>query len=64
MRADARARTIVNGAGRRRGMIVPLRTYDKLTEDLHDLVVVAERRDEATRSLAEVKRRLASDGAI
>ena len=62
MRADARARYIIDGAGRKRGVILSLRTYDKLIEDLHDLAVVAERRDEETRSLAEMMRRLAPDG--
>jgi hypothetical protein len=34
------------------------RQYQKLMEDLHDLAVVAERRDEAPVALEEVKRRL------
>jgi hypothetical protein len=33
-------------------------------EDLHDLAVVAERRDEAPISLEEMKQRLEKDGLI
>ena len=58
MRADAKERYIIDGAGRRREVILPLRAYEKLIEDLHDLAIVAERRDEETVSLAEMKRRL------
>jgi len=43
---------------------MPLRDYERLMEDLHDLSVVAERRDEPSVPLAEVKRRLRSDGLL
>ena len=38
--------------------------YQKLMEDLHDLAVVAERRDEKPISLEAVKRRLHKDGLL
>ena len=49
---------IVDRDGNRQAVIVPLRNYERLLEDLHDLAVVAERRDEETISFDEMTRRL------
>lgn len=38
-----------------------LERYEQQTEDLHDLVVVVERREEEPISLKEMKRRLKQD---
>src|SRR5258708_4151075 len=56
MRAGAKERYIIDGTGRRREVVLSVRAYEKLIEDLHDLAIVAERRDEETVSLAEMKR--------
>jgi hypothetical protein len=37
-------------------IILPLTEYQHLKDDLHDLAIVAERRDEDTMSLAELKK--------
>jgi len=42
----------------------PLEQYERLLEDLHDLTVVAERREEEPISLEELKQRLKKDGFI
>lgn len=42
----------------------PLRLHRKLTGDLHDLAVVAERRSEKAVSIREVKGRLMQDGLL
>ena len=55
---------VVDSAGNRKAVILPLQEYDRLLEDLHDLAVVAERRDEATISLAEMRKRLQEDGFL
>jgi PHD/YefM family antitoxin component YafN of YafNO toxin-antitoxin module len=52
------ARYIVDEKGQRVAVILPLEEYEKLQEDLHDLAVVAERREEKTISLDELKKRL------
>ena len=44
--------------GKPTAVILPIAEYEELLEDLHDLAVVARRKDEPTISLAEVKRRL------
>jgi PHD/YefM family antitoxin component YafN of YafNO toxin-antitoxin module len=55
---------IVDAKGRKAGVILSLKRYQKLMEDLHDLAVVAERRSEEPISLAEMKRRLKRDGLL
>ena len=49
---------MVDKKGKRSAVVLPLRDYEQLLEDLHDLAVVAERRDETSIDLAEIKRRL------
>ncbi len=41
-----------------------IKKYNRLLEDLHDLAVVAERRDEKPISLEEMKRRLKLDETV
>jgi hypothetical protein len=50
--------------GRKTGIILSLSHYEKLMEDLHDLAIVAERKDEQPVSLDEMKKRLKSDGVL
>ncbi len=49
---------VVDRKGKKSGVILPLREYQKLREDLHDMAVVAERRSEEPMSAAEMRRRL------
>jgi hypothetical protein len=49
---------IVDAKGKKTKVVLPVAVYEKLLEDLHDLSVIAERRDEASMSLAELKARL------
>lgn len=57
-------RFVVDRDGNRQAVIIPLKEYEQLMEDLHDLAVVAERRDEEAISLDEMKRRLREDGLL
>lgn len=52
----AREQYIVDESGRKTAVVLPLGSYRKLLEDLHDLAVVAERRDEPRVTLEELKR--------
>lgn len=61
MRAE---KFITDSKGRKTGVVLSLRHYQKLLEDLHDLAVVAERRSEPTISFEEMKRRLKKDGRL
>ena len=59
-----REQFVTDARGRRTAVILPLQRYQQLLEDLHDLAVVAERRDEEPVSLEELKRRLKEDGLL
>jgi hypothetical protein len=50
--------------GKPTAVILPLAEYEELLEDLHDLAVIARRKDEPTIPLDEVKRRLKKHGAV
>ena len=55
---------VVDAKGHKKGVILSLKRYQQLMEDLHDLAVVAERREEPTISLDELKRRLKNDRVL
>jgi hypothetical protein len=55
---------VVDSKGRKTGVLLSLKQYERLLEDLHDLAMVAERRDEKPISLDELKKRLKKDGLI
>jgi len=57
-------RYAVDENGKKTAVFIPVKESQRLLEDLHDLTVVAERRDEPTVSLDELKRRLGADGLI
>lgn len=62
--ARIRQRFIVDRDGKKTAVVMSVRDYRRLLEDLHDLSVVAERRDEPSVPLEEVKRRLRAHGLI
>ena len=55
---------VVNIQGKKTGVLLSLKQYQQLMEDLHDLAVVAARRDEVPVTLDEMKRRLQSHGQV
>jgi PHD/YefM family antitoxin component YafN of YafNO toxin-antitoxin module len=55
---------IVDEKGRKTAVILPIEEYEELLEDLHDLAIIAERRDEPTISFEELKKRLRKDGVL
>ena len=57
-------RFIVDESGNKTAVILPLEDYKELLEDIHDLTVIAERKDEPTISLEELKKRLKADGLL
>jgi RNA:NAD 2'-phosphotransferase (TPT1/KptA family) len=62
--ATPRERFILDKKGKKTGVVLSLRRYRRLMEDLHDLAVVAERRREKPVSLADLSRRLRQDGVL
>ena len=58
------AQYITSSTGRKKAVILPIREYQRLLEDLHDLTVVAERHEEYPVSLDEIKKRLAGHAPV
>jgi PHD/YefM family antitoxin component YafN of YafNO toxin-antitoxin module len=55
---------VTDTKGKKMGVILSLKRYQQLMEDLHDLAVVAERREEKPISLEDMKRRLKKDDLL
>ncbi len=55
---------LVDAKGNKKGVLLSIERYEQLTEDLHDLAVVAERRIEEPISFDEMKRRLKQYGIL
>jgi len=53
---------IVDDAGIKKAIILPMEDYEELLEDIHDLAIIAERKDETTISFGDLKKRLKMDG--
>jgi len=59
-----KVRYIVDEKGERTAVVLPINDYKELLEDLHDLVVIAERREEPTVPFGELKKKLKKDGLL
>ncbi len=55
---------IVDTEGKKTAVIFPMKEYEELMEDMHDLAVVAERRNEEPISLDAMKQRLKNRGLL
>ncbi len=60
----SQAQYVIDEKGKKTGVLLSLKQYEKLMEDLHDLAIVAERKNEKSITLEELKRRLKKDGLI
>lgn len=49
---------IVDEKGRKKAVLLPIREYQELMEDLEDLAIIAERREEPSEPFDIVKKRL------
>lgn len=55
---------VINNKGRKVAVILPLKTYRSLLEDLKDLVIIAERRKENSVTHKKVKAELKRSGYL
>jgi len=60
----SQAQFLIDEKGKRTGVLLSVKQYEKLMEDLHDLAIVAQRKNEKPITLEELKRRLKKDGLI
>ena len=56
--AREKMRYLVDEKGRKRSVVLPMADYQELLEDLADLAVIAERKEEPVEALEVVKQRL------
>jgi hypothetical protein len=52
------AQYLVDDEGRKTAVLLPIHTYEQMLEDLHDLAIVAQRREEKPINLEEMLERL------
>lgn len=55
---------IVDENGRKMAVILSVKEFEEVLADLHDLAVIADRRDEPTITFGELKRHLKEDGVL
>lgn len=55
---------VVDSRGKKRAVIIPIDRYERMVEDLEDLKMIIDGRDEPGSSLEEVERRLRKDGLL
>jgi len=61
---ELQAQYITDESGKKTAVIIPIEEFEELLEDLADLAVLAERRDETTIPNEEVVARLKRDGLL
>jgi PHD/YefM family antitoxin component YafN of YafNO toxin-antitoxin module len=61
---DLQAQYVTDENGKKTAVILPIEEFEELLEDLEDLAVLAERREEPTISFDEVMERLKRDGFL
>jgi len=55
---------VTDTKGKRKAVILDIKLYQEILDDLEDLRLLAERKDEATSSLQEVEERLKARGLL
>jgi len=61
---DLQARYITDENGKKTAVVIPIEEYEELLEDLEDLAVLAERREEPSLTFEEVIARLKQNGLL
>lgn len=59
-----KAQYLIDEGGQRTAVVLPVEEYECLLEDIHDLAVIAERKEEPTIAFDESKKRLEADGLL
>lgn len=59
-----KAQYLIDESGQKTAVVIPVEEYEELLEDIHDLAVIAERKDESTTGFDKLKKRLEADGLL
>jgi PHD/YefM family antitoxin component YafN of YafNO toxin-antitoxin module len=62
--AKFREQYVIDEKGQKTAVIIPVEEYEELLEDIHDLAIIAERRDEPTMTFKELRKKLKKDGLL
>ena len=62
--SELQVQYVTNDAGKKTAVILPIEEFEELLEDIDDLAVLAERRDEPSISHAEVISQLNKNGLL
>ena len=55
---------IVDKKGRKKSVILDIKEYEELLEDIESLALIADTKDEPKRSFEEIKKRLKANGRL
>lgn len=55
---------IIDAKGKKRAVVLDIKDYEEMLEDIEDLKILAERKNEPARSLKEVEKRLKKLGLL
>ncbi len=61
---ETKGQYVVDEEGRKTAVLLPIEEYEELLQDIHDLSVIAERREEDTVSSEELKDTLREDNLL
>jgi len=61
---ELQAQYVTDESGRKTAVILPIEEYEELLEDIQDLAVLLERRDEPTVHFEDVIAKLKKDGLL
>lgn len=61
---ELQAQHVTNEEGKKTAVILPIEEFEELLEDIEDLAVLLERRDESTIPLDEVVAKVKRDGLL
>ena len=64
MKTLKKEKFIVDVKGRKKAVVLDIRDYEEMLEDIEDLKIIAERENEPTRPLEEVEKRLKKLGLL
>lgn len=64
MKTLKKEKFIVDAKGRKKAVVLDIRDYEEMLEDIEDLKIIAERKNEPARPLEEVEKRLKKLGLL
>ncbi len=61
---ELHAQFVIDDSGNKTGVILPIAEFEEIIEDMEDLAILAERREEPTLSHEQVLSRLQQEGCL